>query len=229
LFGEDHKATRWARHDLAHVLFDQGRWDEVMRFVDEDRESCRRALGPDHPDTLSANMDAAELLDMQGHFAESQRLMQTTLDRLRAVCGPDHTRTIVAENSLAALLVGRPEATPDDLARGLDLGKKIAASPVPGQAAIAWNTVGVAHYRREEWAAALAALQKADAASQGFNKCRNEFFLAMVHQRLGNPDAARGRYSSAAAWMEQSKSPNPALRRVRAEATAALRVKEPPK
>ena len=91
-----------------------------------------------------------------------------------------------------------------------------------------WNTTGIVHYRRGDWKAALTALEKAEGLSEGYYKCRNDFFLAMTHQQLGNKDKARACYERAVQWMDKNQSRTPDLPRFRKEAAAVLGLRDEP-
>jgi hypothetical protein len=134
-----------------------------------------------------------------------------------------------AATSLAACLALRRNPSPDDLARALELSKQGKETPYAGFAVIAWSTTGIVHYRRGDWKAALPALVKAADLFTGYYKCRNDFFLAMTHQRLGNQDKARQHYDSAVEWMAKNQSRTPDLPRFRKEAASVLGIKDEPK
>ena len=66
----------------------------------------------------------------------------------------------------------------------------------PGEAAY-WNTLGVAHYRLGEWQKSVKALESAEKLAPGKHDRGRAFFLAMCHQRLGDPATARVHYDRA--------------------------------
>ena len=86
------------------------------------------------------------------------------------------------------------------------------------------RTLGVAHYRNEDWQASIDELQR---ATGGKLKARGEntthhaipwFFLAMAHWQLNEKDKAREYFDQAVQWMEENDSDNVELNRFRQEA-----------
>src|SRR5262249_17560411 len=63
-----------------------------------------------------------------------------------------------------------------------------------------WNTLGVAHYRSEEWEAAIQALEECEKLAAGKYFACNAFFLAMCHHQLGDTATARDYYDRAVRW-----------------------------
>jgi serine/threonine protein kinase len=231
LQGDDHPATILVKHDLAIAYCDRGDLEGGVRLMEEVVQALRRVQGPDHPDTLKAEANLAEALGVKGEYVEAIRLLERLLERCRKVCGPDHFVTRSAETSLASSLASRPDSSPDDLARALELSKKSTDTPnlPPSVAGLAWNAAGIIHYRRGEWKAALTALENAEAMIYDYYKCRNDFFLAMTHQKLANKDKARESLERAAAWMDTNQQRAPELLRFRAEAASLLGIKAEPK
>ena len=90
-----------------------------------------------------------------------------------------------------------------------------------------WGTLGTARYRAGDWSRAMDALDRAGSlpgVSLGFE----EFFLAMIHSRLGDAAKAREHYDRAVRQMEQHKPADAELRRFRAEAESVLGLSPPP-
>jgi serine/threonine protein kinase/tetratricopeptide (TPR) repeat protein len=88
-----------------------------------------------------------------------------------------------------------------------------------------WNTLGVALYRRGEWKAALATLEKANRLYQD----RDEgtwLFLAMAHWQLGEKEAARTCYDRAVQLSSVFEYPRAEEGRFRSEAEDLLGIKE---
>jgi eukaryotic-like serine/threonine-protein kinase len=96
-----------------------------------------------------------------------------------------------------------------------------------------WETLGMAHYRAGDWAAAIAALEKANSLRGGGNGYE-WFFLAMAHQQQGNKDQARQWYDRAAAWLADDKETandpyhGEQLRRFHSEAADLLGIADTP-
>jgi serine/threonine protein kinase/Tfp pilus assembly protein PilF len=110
---------------------------------------------------------------------------------------------IWAHNTLAWLLAVCPEQKLRDPARAVELVQK--ALQLPGADANCWNTLGVAHYRAEDWKAAVAALDKSVELGGGGGTV-DWLFLAMAHQRLSHADEARKWYDRAVVWLDRSGS-----------------------
>src|SRR5262249_25968671 len=96
-----------------------------------------------------------------------------------------------------------------------------------------WNTLGVAHYRTGDWQAAVAALNKSMALRQG-GDAFDRLFLAMAHQKLANPVAARKAYDESVQWLEENKAliekdkwRAEELSRLRSEAAQVLELTKP--
>jgi WD40 repeat protein len=91
------------------------------------------------------------------------------------------------------------------------------------------NTLGVVQYRRRQYAAAVAALEKSLANAPGQHDGVNLFFLAMCHARLGAGGMARDCFDRAVRWLEGRRG-LPArqveeLQTYRAEAAVVLGLK----
>jgi tetratricopeptide (TPR) repeat protein len=231
LQGDDHPTTILAKHDLAIAFCDRGDVDEGKRLLEEVVQALRRVQGQDHPDTLLAEANLAEARGLKGEHVEAIRLLEDLLERCRKVCGPENYKTRSAETSLASSLASLPNPSPDDLPRALELSKKSTDTPnlPPSVAGLAWSAMGISHYRCGDWKAALTALENAEAMIHDYYKCRNGFFLAMAHQKLGNKDKARQSLERAAAWMDKNQPRALDLLRFRAEAASLLGIKGEPK
>jgi tetratricopeptide (TPR) repeat protein len=124
-----------------------------------------------------------------------------------------------AWNNLARLLASCPQENLRDPPRAVEAAKKaIALDSKQGRY---WNTLGMAHYRAGDWRAAVAALEKSMALSNGGDSF-DWFLLAMAHGRLDQKDQARKRYDEAVRWMEKHEPENEKLRRFRSEAAELL-------
>jgi tetratricopeptide (TPR) repeat protein len=91
-----------------------------------------------------------------------------------------------------------------------------------------WVTLGLAHFRAGDWAAAKAALEKPSKLSPSDDGMRNNI-LAMTEWKLGNKTAARTAYDRAVELLGQPK-PKPGViddRRLQAEAARLLGVTDP--
>jgi serine/threonine protein kinase/WD40 repeat protein len=171
----------------------------------------------------------------QGHFG-AKRWTEAVAEYSTALelC-PDYA---AAANDLAWLLAACPQKELLDAPRAVALAQQavrlepqiVAYSNTPGAYSTTlanyWNTLGVAHYRAENWQEAIAALNKAEELAPGKYSAWNVFFLAMAHWQIGEKEQARKEYRQAAAWMEKNQPRNEELRRFRAEAAELLGVAE---
>jgi tetratricopeptide (TPR) repeat protein len=124
-----------------------------------------------------------------------------------------------AHNNLAWLLANCPDPKFRNVAQALDLAKNAVA--LNSSKGTFRTTLGVAHYRAEDWIAAITALEKAVELNQG-GGVFDWFFLAMAHCQLGQRDQAREDYARAVEWMEKNKLKDRELVDFRAEAAALL-------
>jgi tetratricopeptide (TPR) repeat protein len=109
-----------------------------------------------------------------------------------------HGRSADQMNELAWWLVTSPYLLHRDPSLAVELAKQ-AVRQAPREA-VYWNTLGVAHDRLGEWAAALKALEVVERLSPGKNFGVTAFFLAMCHHRLGDPAKAKDHYDRAVRW-----------------------------
>jgi tetratricopeptide (TPR) repeat protein len=127
----------------------------------------------------------------------------------------------IHRNKLAWLLATCPDPKLRDPARAVEHARRaVELAPESGTVR---NTLGVAHYRAGDWAAAVAALEKSVELRKGGDGF-DWFFLAMAYRRLGDEAEARKWYDKAAAWMGKNKTDDEELRRFRAEAAGVLGV-----
>ncbi len=124
-------------------------------------------------------------------------------------------------NDLAWILVTCQDTSLRDPKQALLLASR-AVELVP-RVGMYWNTLGVVQYRNGDFQAAVASLQKAMSLRSGGNP-NDWFFLAMANWQLGARAEARRWYDPAVARINQDKSPNESLQRIRAEAEALLGV-----
>jgi tetratricopeptide (TPR) repeat protein len=133
-------------------------------------------------------------------------------------------------NNLAWLLAGRPEAAPHDPAGAIALAERAvalieqAAAPGPDRGQL-WNTLGVAHFRADEWSEAADALEESMRLRSGGDPC-DWLYLAMARQRLGDAVEARRWLDRSVAWIRARAPRNPDLTTLRDEAAELLQAKE---
>jgi serine/threonine protein kinase/WD40 repeat protein/tetratricopeptide (TPR) repeat protein len=120
-------------------------------------------------------------------------------------------------------LLTDPPAQRDAVA-ALKLAQK-AVNLAPNAAAYL-NTLGVAQYRNEQFPEAIATLEKSLSQRQGQSEAYDLFFLAMCHQKLGQPTRARDCYDRALRWWRAQKNlparDSAELKAFQAEAQACL-------
>jgi tetratricopeptide (TPR) repeat protein len=112
---------------------------------------------------------------------------------------------------------------PDETLRDPDLAVELAEKAVtrePEQAKY-WNTLGVARYRKGDWAKARAALEQSVERS-GEGNPHDWFFLALACRRLGETERAREWREKAVRWMDACPEKAEDLLRYRAEADDLL-------
>lgn len=132
-------------------------------------------------------------------------------------------KNAVAHNNLAWMLATSLDPRFRDSDRAVELAKKaVDLDPTQG---MFHNTLGGAHYRSNDWAAAVGALEKSVELRQGGDSF-DWFFLAMAHWQLREKEEARKWYDRAIQWMEKNKPEDEELQRFRAEARELLGVKD---
>jgi WD40 repeat protein/serine/threonine protein kinase/Flp pilus assembly protein TadD len=134
------------------------------------------------------------------------------------------------QNDLAWLLATCPEPKIRKPREAVELASA-AVKRMPREGTF-WNTLGAAQYRAGDWKAAVAAFDKSMQFRAG-GDAFDWFFLAMAHEKLGNPNEARKRYDQAVKWLEKNGpmlANNPQwadeLRRFRAECEETLGLKK---
>ncbi len=89
-----------------------------------------------------------------------------------------------------------------------------------------WRVLGVAECRAGHWTAAVEALEKW-ATFDTYEDAEAGFSCAIAHGRLGHAQDARRWYDRAIGWMDQQRSRDDDLRRLRSEAAKLLGLPEP--
>jgi uncharacterized protein HemY len=118
------------------------------------------------------------------------------------------------------LLASRTGSSPEDARQAVELARKaVTSAPQNG---VFWNTLGVCHYRAEDWIAAANALDQSMRLRSG-GDAYDWLFLAMVRHHQGRKANAQEWYDRAVAWMKVNSSDLPReLTQYRAEATRLL-------
>jgi len=147
--------------------------------------------------------------------AREQYLRTVQLCRLTAELEVSATTA----NNCAHFLVDCPDETLRDPVLAVELAEKAVARE-PEKAAF-WNTLGMARYRKGDWAKARTALEQSMERSGGGGPV-DWFFLALAYHRLGEKERARNWREKAVRWMEERHRQNEDLMRYRAEANRVL-------
>jgi tetratricopeptide (TPR) repeat protein len=136
---------------------------------------------------------------------------------------PKGTKT---NNNLAWLLAVGAEPGFNDPAELVRLAR--TATEMSPEEGACWVTLGLAHYRAGDWAAAKAALAKPSNLSPLEDGARN-LVLAMTEWQLGNQTVARTAYERALKRLAQDKAEpvDFGVSRLQAEAAQLLRVTSP--
>jgi len=194
-------------------------WEKVVRAYDQAIER--------NPNDASAFHERAEAHERLGQWE------QAIADHSQAIqLAPPDKLSILVWRARAYLRTGREDKAAADFraAGGLKpdvtnrLAWKMATSPdhfdrepslavklarqatrqAPGEARY-WNTLGIAHYRLEDWEAAVKALEEKEKLELGKNLGFNAFFLAMCHHQLGDPVKASDQYDRAVRWCRENQ------------------------
>ncbi|WP_231615965.1 tetratricopeptide repeat protein [Novipirellula artificiosorum] len=172
---------------LGNTLRNEGKLTEAIAVYNQ-------AIERD-PQNIDAHRRLCAALQVQGPMAE-------TLDAARKLVelNPGNAD---AYNVLAWLLVTVPIENGEyqDIDSAVSLAQN-ACKLAPNNAGF-WNTLGVAHYRAEQWQEVIAAME--ESMELGVDHPTNWLFLAMAHQRQGNRDEAQHWYRKSIAWRGRKK------------------------
>jgi tetratricopeptide (TPR) repeat protein len=175
-------------------------------------------VDPNYPELVTVYRLRAQAQGRLGRFEPARADYRAALERAPGL--------VWTNLDLAWLLATCPEVKLRDPQQAVALARK--AVQLGPKSADCWRTLGVAQYRAGDWPAAAAALDQALQLGRG-GGAAERLFLAMAHQKQGDPDRARALYEQAARWLEKSRAaleqdPGQAeeLRRFRAEAEEVL-------
>jgi tetratricopeptide (TPR) repeat protein/serine/threonine protein kinase len=135
-------------------------------------------------------------------------------------------RNVNAHMMLSRCLTTGADLKLRDTREGLRMAE--TAVELAPQSYLTWLVAGWAHYRKGDWKASIAALEKSMALQkepQG-GDAGQWFFLAMAHRQLGDMAEARRWYDRAEGWMNRNARKSKELQRIRAEAQKVLEIKK---
>jgi tetratricopeptide (TPR) repeat protein len=227
-------------YNLGHALVGKGRWDEAI-------SSYKKAIVLD-PKDADAYFSLGRALKNKGelddaiasyqkaiNFDPENAAVHTNLGL--ALQGKDrwndamacHKKAVDldpenawAHNNLADILANAADPKLRDPKKAVaHANEAIKLKPDFGDA---WNTLGEAYYRNDQWKEAITALLKGTELRHG-GTSEDFFFLAMAYFRDDNKDQARIWYQKGIAWMDKHAPRDPTLLRYRGEAASVLGVK----
>jgi serine/threonine protein kinase len=152
-----------------------------------------------------------QMPEARGEYARTAEVC-----REAARCDPGHE----VLNACAWCLLDCPEPIFWDPDLALKLAERAVA--LEPERAKYWNTLGVARYRMGKWAAAIEALERSVALSEGGDG-HDWFFLAMACWEEGNQIRAHAWLEKALRGLEANPEPPEDLLRYRVEAVKLLR------
>jgi WD40 repeat protein/Tfp pilus assembly protein PilF len=184
----------------------------------------------EHPDDPQAYSARGARYVWVGEYRKALGDVETWAAQYRKALREFETSLLLAPDqadvcgSLARIYTTGPEPL-RDAGKVLPLARR-AVKLAPDQASY-HNTLGVAYYRNGQPKKAVPELEASLKGGPGTPDASNLFFLALCHQRLGDPAKAKECYDRAVDWCEKHKDA-PAQQRkeleeCRAEAEAALR------
>ncbi len=209
-FGQSHRETLWIMSKLAVVLYDAGQvddakamWSQLLTFSAEERD--------DYSGVVNFVIRRANSARLEGRIQEATSLYELLL---RA-----NVKDHFFLNKVAWELATNPDPNFRNPHRAVEMATKaIQLQPMGAQIL---NTLGVAHYRAENWQAAIHALLKSEELSPNNRTGFNAFFLAMAHWHLNQKEEARKWFDRGVVWMGNNKH-GAELHRFRAEASELM-------
>jgi tetratricopeptide (TPR) repeat protein len=204
---------RVAYYNLGSALKKQNKLDEAIAAYRKAIE-----LDPRSKNAADAYFQIGKALEKQGKLDEAIASYRKTIEL--------DPKSAAAHGQLAWLLTTCREVKLRDAQHGLEAAR-IAVELSP-QSSFAWGVLGWAHYRVGDWKASIEALEKSCALEDDpkGGDAAQWFFLAMAHWQLGEKVKARAWYDRAVGWMDKNKPEDELLRRLRAEASQLLELKE---
>jgi serine/threonine protein kinase/tetratricopeptide (TPR) repeat protein len=175
------------------------------------------ALREQHPTVLRFVQNARRARTWLGEvlWADGQRVEATHLFRqAMALAQESKAQDPASQNGLAWFLANCADPQFRDPIRAVALARAVVnEAPDTGDY---WMTLGAAHYRANDYPAAVEALDKAVQLRTDLDTSPARFFLAMAHWQLGQKDQARQRHQEGVDQMNREyECVEP--RRIRAE------------
>ncbi len=177
-------------------------------------------------ETLAAQYRArGRIFKDRGRAVEAKTAWQHGLDLMTKLteAQPDnpvfHQRWCDCANDLAWLLVNTPELALRDPDHALSLALKTTERYPTCN--IYWNTLAACYYRKGDYKAANAALDRSVTLGDG-GAAFDYILLTMIQAQLGNQEQAYRWFAETMHLMEQNRSEHPELRRLCDEAGSLL-------
>jgi len=238
VLGAEHPETLASMNNLAIVLRKQGKLEEARKLHEETLAVSKRVRGAEHPYTLASMNNVALVLSDQGKLPEARKLHKQTLAIRKRVLGPEHPDTLASMNNLALVLQrqGKLEEARKLYEETLAVRKRVLGPEHPdalrsmASLGFCYATQGAAHYRADQWQAAVQALAKSTQLRNDGLPWRR-FYLAMARWQLGEKDEARRDYTNAVKLMKANTCTCRFCRdlpRIRKEAAALLGIEDAP-
>jgi serine/threonine protein kinase/tetratricopeptide (TPR) repeat protein len=193
--GQPREAVSAYRQCLAGLEKLAGTFPTVMRFRQRD---------------LLTRLPLANLLWALGRSSEAAEQYH----RGRALAEGLSPENPDVQDALAWLLATCPDPQCRDAKRAVELAKTLVER-APQEGAYR-GTLGAAYFAREDYPAAVRALEEAARLPNG-QTGQALYFLAMAHWQLGQKDLARKCYDRAVTQMERRKARSAETRRLRVE------------
>ena len=170
-------------------------------------------------------LNEAARLHQEGKYEEARRTYRDAAQRVRASRESDggYGRVPVASVAMAANNLAWRLATGPVEGRSAEDAVSLARLSVDlvSDDGTTWNTLGVAHYRKESYRAAETGLAKSMELREG-GDAFDWYFLAMIGAKRGEREKARAMYDRAVAWNRANRPGDVELRAFRTEAAELL-------
>ncbi|SRR5579883_3065255 len=233
VYGRNRLPTDWL--NLGERYRDLGTYLGQLRRFAEAQDALQQALKiheklqRDFPESAlyrpyigSDQCALGQLYDSMGQAHEADKAYQGALDSMERMLHDFPTKWAY-HNTLARFLVTCPRHRFRDAPRALRIARKVVEA-MPEYVHF-WNTLGIAYYQTGDYRAARDALNEATRLRLGSNSY-DFYYLAMVHQRLGDKQEARKCYQKAAQGMDKTWPRDDELLRLGAEASALLGIED---